>query len=65
MSGDVPPELALALAPAGVLAADELAALLAGELLAGGLLELLDEHAASSTAAPVASIPKATRVARR
>jgi hypothetical protein len=61
------PELAdaLELAAADVL---ELAALLAGVLLAGALLlellELLDEHAASSTAAPVASTPKATRVAR-
>jgi hypothetical protein len=34
------------------------------EEVAGGVLELLDEHAASSSAAPTAAIPNATCSAR-
>jgi hypothetical protein len=49
--------LGLALAPVPALA-------VVPEPATGLELELLDEHAASSTAAPTAAIPKATRAAR-
>ena len=53
------PEAAGALEAAG-----PLAPALAGVLAVVELLELLDEQAASSIAAPTAVIPNATRVAR-
>ena len=58
----------LALALVDVLAAalallGELAGALLGEVL-GAVVELLDEHAASSIAAPTAMAPKAARATR-